>query len=311
MASILETIKTNKSIRPIKTLCMHLIINEYDETDNLIEIVNNFTNYINYYVKFSNKSSTVNNQIENVFKAKSIKGEIYNLEKNYKYFGKFCENKADYILVIDPNDQITGELIIPELLDDCYNVQYGEKIIYYKKFILKNDVSLNWHYDETIFKNISCNKVIKEDNIKGDYCIRSKKWINQMDSRVYIKDLNIVDEILNNPINILKNPISYYYISNILSFFDDLNELNDTFYDYFKTIKINEFSGILMDILLLVKSVILNKLGKYEESFDMSNNVLNRNIISESLWNIAQNIRNYNIEHIKDKYLERPDKKIM
>ena len=65
------------------------------------------------------------------------------------------------------------------------------------------------------------------------------------------------------------------------------------------------------DVISVYKANIMNKNGKYKESYDLANEMLNKNNISNSLRIEFEEIRDINVDHIKSNYLIYPTKKII
>lgn len=66
---------------------------------------------------------------------------------------------------------------------------------------------------------------------------------------------------------------------------------------------INSVNLYLKDILLLDKAKISNKLQKYEESYNIADEILRRNHLNHSQRIEAENIRDVNVQFIKNKYV--------
>ena len=64
------------------------------------------------------------------------------------------------------------------------------------------------------------------------------------------------------------------------------------------------------DVVMVRKAELLFKYEKYEESYNLVNNVLNRNYLPESIRTVAEDVRDINIDIIKDIYLSYPKAKI-
>jgi len=60
---------------------------------------------------------------------------------------KECVGKGDYILIFDADDEIQGDLSLPELTHDAYYLQMSDEnqsIKYYRRLIIKNNGSYQW-----------------------------------------------------------------------------------------------------------------------------------------------------------------------
>ena len=78
-----------------------------------------------------------------------------------------------------------------------------------------------------------------------------------------------------------------------------------------KALKGQNKSKTYSDIIQLRKAEILFKNKKYEDSYNLANQVMSRNLIPECLRKDADDIRDRNVEYLKDAYLKYPVKKIM
>ena len=197
------------------------------------ETLNSIMKYVDYFV-ISDTGSTDNTIeiIRKFFENNNKKGEIYLDE--WKNFGhnrsislKYCFGKSEYIWVIDADDLIIGNLILPENMDaDCYELTYGEDFTYKRVQIFKNDAKLNWKYMGVVHEYPVCDKnnYVKKA-IEGKYYIDSRRLgARSQDPEKYLRDALLLEEELKvNP----KNERDMFYLAQ--SYFD--------YHDYKKSIE--------------------------------------------------------------------------
>jgi len=107
-------------------------------------------------------------------------------------------------------------------------------------------------------------------------------------------------------------PEHYYKLALLNLDMDDTITANFNLDNAMKNLKPNLNSHkSFKDIIVITKAEILHKNGKYMESYNMANEVLNRNLIPNSIRCDLEKIRDCNIDHIKDQYQKYPAKQIM
>jgi len=164
---------------------------EKDEAHVIEETLESIYKYIDYYV-ISDTGSTDNTKevITNFFEKKGIKGKIYD-DPWQNHFGinrtlalRRCEEEEvkediniDYIWVIDADDIIVGDLVLPDKMDaDCYSLIYGDGFTYHRSQIFKNDPKIGWRYDCVRHEYPTCDKKnFSTVHIEGNYYIDSRR----------------------------------------------------------------------------------------------------------------------------------------
>ena len=136
--------------------------------------------YINYYVIVDTGSTDdTKNVIKTYFDKYGIKGEIH--DRPWKNFGwnrteafKCAKGKGDYAWVIDADDLIHGDLVLPEeLTADSYQLIYGNDFTYWRGQIFKN--TLDWEYKGVLHEYPACKGSKTGEKIHGDYWVESRR----------------------------------------------------------------------------------------------------------------------------------------
>jgi glycosyltransferase involved in cell wall biosynthesis len=105
-----------------------------------------------------------------------------------------CIGKSKYIWIIDADDVIVGDLVLPELVADSYSLQIGSGFTYSRPFIIRNDASLGWGFKLPLHEYL-CSKVHTSDSvvIKGDYYLDSRRLGDRSKNpNKYLKDATIL-----------------------------------------------------------------------------------------------------------------------
>jgi glycosyltransferase involved in cell wall biosynthesis len=149
-----------------------------NESHIILECLNSVYKYIDHWVICDTGSTDNTKQIiTDFFKEKGIPGEIHDHE--WKNFGhnrtlafKAAEGKADYAWVIDADDYLEGELILPDTKDvDSYALRIKRgSFFWWRNQVFKLDC--NWEYKGVLHEYAACQKpnprVIK---LEGNYNI--------------------------------------------------------------------------------------------------------------------------------------------
>lgn len=206
-----------------QTICLNMIVK--NESHIIEETLNSIYKYINYYV-INDTGSTDDTceKITNFFNSKNIKGEIINHEfrtcdchdgvyKKYDWFHfgwnrsyalDKCIGKSDYILIMDADDILIGDLPIPKYMEhDCYNLKIGNYFTYYRPLLIRNEKYLNWKFIGGLHEYLDIGNIKKKMCLNGDYYIASRRLGNRsQDSDKYKKDAKIFEELLiDEPLN--------------------------------------------------------------------------------------------------------------
>ena len=189
-----------------QTICLNMIVkNEAHIIKNtLLNIISKIK--INYWV-ISDTGSTDNTCeiIKLFFKENKILGELHHDE--WKDFGynrtlalKHAYKKTDYLFIFDADDKISGDLILPQNLDQsAYNLSFGNANTHsYKRPLLINN-SKKWQYIGVLHEYLDgFGEKFTNQPITGDYFIISGRTGNRSsDPEKYFKDAIVLEKAYN------------------------------------------------------------------------------------------------------------------
>jgi len=148
-------------MKPTITLCMIV----KNESHVILECLNSVYKHLNYWV-ISDTGSTDNTKelITNFFKEKNIPGEFADLAwvgfgHNRTHAMNTCKGKADYAWVIDADDYLEGELILPpNTTADAYTLRIGKgpEFTWWRNQLFKTEAE--WHYVGVLHEYAGTNK---------------------------------------------------------------------------------------------------------------------------------------------------------
>ena len=175
-----------------------------NESKIIEETINNISKYIDYWI-ISDTGSTDNTieVITNKFAQLGIPGEIFNDE--WEDFGtnrtkaiSYAYNKCDYILVMDADDIIVGDLQFPENMNfDAYHLRIGKYFVYQRLLLFKS--SLRWRYRGVVHEFPECaNKNnISISTIDGNYYVDSRRLgFRSSNPDKYLHDALVMEKAL-------------------------------------------------------------------------------------------------------------------
>lgn len=178
------------------TICLNMIVK--NESHIIRETLESMKKYIDYWV-ICDTGSTDNTKelIIEYFKKEGIPGDLIE-EPWADHFGynrtvalQACKGKADYIWIIDADDVVRGNLILPDVMTcNSYGLTYGSGFTYMRIQIFSN--KLEWEYVCVRHEFARCtNKDVKITSmwIKSDYHIASRRLgARSMDPDKYLND---------------------------------------------------------------------------------------------------------------------------
>jgi len=185
-----------------KTICLNMIVK--NESHIILDTLNNLCLYFNFdYWVIVDTGSTDNTKqiISDFFNHKNIKGELH--DTPWKNFGfnrsdalSKAFNKTDYLLIFDADDQIIGDLKLPDNLNlDGYHLKFGNNFSYVRLLLINN--RLQWQFIGVLHEYINCmnlNYNCKFDNINGNYyLISGKSGARSNNPNKYLDDAKILE----------------------------------------------------------------------------------------------------------------------
>jgi glycosyltransferase involved in cell wall biosynthesis len=185
------------------TICLNMIVkNESHIIKNTLEKLCNKIKF-SYWV-ICDTGSTDNTQqiIKDFFYDKNIPGELHNTEWiNFAYNRNIAlneaHNKTDLLLVFDADDEIHGDIMMPQIVDsDGYFLYFGNSHgISYERILLVNN-KIKWEFKSVIHEYINCLKPNpKLSFIEGNYYVESgRSGSRNNDPNKYLNDANILEE---------------------------------------------------------------------------------------------------------------------
>jgi glycosyltransferase involved in cell wall biosynthesis len=180
-----------------------------NEAPNIQRCLESVAPFINYYV-ICDTGSTDNTKeiIKSFFDSKGIPGEI--LDHEWKDFGhnrslaiEACEGKAQWALMIDADDMISGTLPVEKFNDELdgyvVKIQRGEFVWYRAQ--LFNIGKTKWWYEEPLHEYAICRQPMNVQKLEGDYAwdvrtegCRSRQFGNDIEK--YKNDYEILKKYL-------------------------------------------------------------------------------------------------------------------
>jgi tetratricopeptide (TPR) repeat protein len=227
-------------------ICLNMIVKNESEIiestlKNIIEKIK-----IDYYVICDTGSSDSTKEIiKNFFDKNNIKGEIYDDEwKNFAHNRtkalEYAFGKTDFIMVFDADDEIYGNLQIPEKLEyDCYNLLMKSGTYVFERPMLFNNKK-KWIYESIVHEYLKCCEENTRSKILGDYYIIGKtNGARSKNPYKYLLDALVLEkgfyEIEKTPEEHLQ-PRYAFYCGN--SYFD-YGQVEKSIDWYKKTLKLN------------------------------------------------------------------------
>ena len=206
--------------KPTVTLCM-IVKDESHIIRDCLESVSNIIDQ--YHITDTGSTDGTQQIIKDFFEAKGIPGQVH--QSDWKGFGKSrtesIENAeqsgCDYALIIDADDYITGDLVVPPVSDDVdgYSLKINRgEFTWWRTQIIK--LSSKWHYVGVLHEYATT----KEKNptvirLTGDYQINARTEGNRnvgIDPiEKYSRDAEVLLSALTNPEDINYEPNNERY----------------------------------------------------------------------------------------------------
>ena len=195
---------------------------------------------IYYCIDDTGSSDATKEIIKNYFDKVGISGQLFDTPwRNFGYNRskalKHCYGKpGKYIYVIDADDSICGDFVLPnKLTHDSYMLNIGQGFTYQRVQIFKNDGS--WCYRGVLHEFPTNNKKYTKARIEGNYYIKSgrtgnrskdpKKYLN--DALTFEKALKDMESNPNHPERDLKGRYVFYMAQSYKDYNDNVNALKN------------------------------------------------------------------------------------
>jgi len=98
-------------------------------------------------------------------------------------------------------------------------------------------------------------------------------------------------------------PEHLYKLASMYMDLDDYSSALKTLDSALNLIKNNKDYNSYKDVILIGKSKVLHKLEKYSDAYNIADEVLRRDLLPEPLRTASEDIRDINVDHLKDTYL--------
>jgi len=183
------------------TICLNMIVkNESHIIQNTLEKLCNKIKFDYWVICDTGSTDNTPQIIEDFFKNKSIKGELFydewvNFAHNRTLGLKRAYKKTQLLLIFDADDEIVGNIQMPtNVLFDEYHLQFGSQSLMYTRAILINNYKI-FEFYSVIHEFISCKEQpCKTNIIKGDYYVVSgRTGSRNLDKDKYLKDAIILE----------------------------------------------------------------------------------------------------------------------
>lgn len=182
-----------------KTICLNMIVK--NEAHVIVKTLNNLCDKIDFsYWVICDTGSTDNTKevICDFFKEKNIQGEL--VEHEWKDFGhnrtialESAYNKTDLLFIFDADDEIVGDLVLPDIYDaDGYTFNFGNDVVYIRPLLINN--RKHWRFVGVLHEYLACCETsIPHKNIQGNYYVVSGRTGNRSQNpNKYLDDANIL-----------------------------------------------------------------------------------------------------------------------
>ena len=183
-----------------KTVCLNMIVK--NESSVIRRSMGSAKSFIDYWVVVDTGSTDGTQEIIKDF-MKDIPGELH--ERPWVNFGhnrnealKLAKGKADYVLIIDADDEfvISSDFKLPELDKDSYlmRIDYAD-LVYYRPHLIKN--KLPWRWEGVLHEYLTVDKANHFGPIlQGIACKITNDGARSQDPQKMLKDIEILKNAL-------------------------------------------------------------------------------------------------------------------
>lgn len=193
-----------------------------NESHIILETLNSIKHYLDYWV-ICDTGSTDNTieLIQNFFIKEGINGEMHSdqwVDFGYNRSRVFdlAMHKADYLLIMDADDILVGEMELDLLDADSYAVRYGDSFIYWRTQLFKG--TEKWMYKGVLHEYALCLSKTEPSSgkIEGNYHVNSRRLgaRNLIDPALkYLNDARILEQALKQETDIGLTARYLFYIA--------------------------------------------------------------------------------------------------
>ena len=184
-------------------LCLNMIVKNEGHIikDTLTKLLKKVPEIDYWVISDTGSTDKTKEIISDFFKERNINGELFDDE--WKDFGhnrtlalEHAFGKSKYLLVFDADDEICGDFVLPNLVLDSYNFQFGDAngTSYIRTQIINN--KKKWKYVGVLHEIITCSEQTNGmDIIKGKYyTISGKSGSRSQDQNKYQKDALVLEK---------------------------------------------------------------------------------------------------------------------
>lgn len=195
-----------RNIEHMPNICLNMIVK--NESEIIVEAFDNIRKYIDislFIICDTGSSDDTISVMKNYFDSNQLKYEIYSdewidFEYNRNLALKRCADKSDYILFFDADDRFNGELRLPELTADIYDIKYRSAhdhgFYHFKRNLIKNTVG---HWVGVLHESIVANNNnVSSVTIDGDYFVQTGHFGDRnKNPNKYLDDALVLENAFN------------------------------------------------------------------------------------------------------------------
>lgn len=255
------------------TICLNMIVKNEAAIirDTLANIVAHVD--LDYYVVSDTGSTDGTAEIiRRFFEEKGIAGEIFhdpwqNFAYNRNQALKHAEGKTDYVLFFDADDRFEGEIHLPALSADRYNLRMSNangNTIYFRPLLMRNDGSFYWR--GVLHEFIAARGAFSDETVHGNYRILSGRFgARSNDPNKYLMDALVLEKAFYSPEDEDLKPRYAFYTAR--SYWDA--EMPERAYEWFK--KRIDLGGWKEEVTVAYEQLgfVCRRLGREDEALSV------------------------------------------
>jgi glycosyltransferase involved in cell wall biosynthesis len=183
------------------TVCLNMIVkNESHIIEKTLENLCDKLNLSYWVICDTGSTDDTISIIQAFFDKKGIPGELYtdpwiDFGYNRTLAIQRASGKADYILIFDADDELTGNINLDNLSHDMYNFKFGPGVVYYRPLLVKSGIDWKWFGVLHEFLGTESGTPTISENINGDYYVISgRSGGRSLDPDKYKKDAKILSD---------------------------------------------------------------------------------------------------------------------